>query len=163
VSAETTGAEVRLRPVREADIEVFYRQQLEPEAVAMALFPSRDREAFFHHWKARTLVRPDANPMTIEYEDAVAGNIGSWAEDDQVFVGYWIGSAYWGRGVATAALHTFLTEHESRRPVYAHVVSGNVGSIRVLEKCGFEVVERANEFDRSFGIDVEVLLMVYGR
>lgn len=124
----------------------------------MALFPSRDLDAFLAHWQ-RTLARPDARPMTITYGDAVAGNIGSWEADEHVLVGYWIGSAYWGKGIATAALQTFITEHERRRPLHAHVAATNVGSIRVLEKCSFEVVDRTTEFNPSFGVDVEELLM----
>ena len=151
---------IGLRPVRETDLEIFYDHQREPEAVAMALFPSRDRDAFFRHW-ASSLARPDAMALTITDGDAVAGNVVSWVSDDRVLVGYWIGSAYWGRGVATAALGTFLAEHERRRPLHAHVAVSNAGSIRVLEKCGFVPVERTAELDESLGIEVEELLMVY--
>jgi len=51
-------------------------------------------------------------------------------------VGYWIGREHWGRGVATAALAAFVAE-VTERPLFAHVVNSNAGSIRVLEKCGF--------------------------
>ena len=43
------------------------------------------------------------------------------------------------RGVATAALSAFLTIVEER-PLFAHVAEHNVGSIRVLEMCGFALV-----------------------
>jgi RimJ/RimL family protein N-acetyltransferase len=43
------------------------------------------------------------------------------------------------------------------------VATSNVGSIRVLEKCGFEPVERTTELDESLGIEVEELLMIYTR
>ena len=160
----SAGAEtVSLRPVRDADLAVFYEQQREPEGVAMALFPARERDAFLHHWRTVTLARPDARAMTITCGDAVAGNIGSWEQDGGVFLGYWLGSAYWGRGIATAALRAYLVEHEPRRPIHAHVVATNLGSIRVLEKCGFELVERTTEFDERFGIEVEELVMARAR
>jgi RimJ/RimL family protein N-acetyltransferase len=152
---------VDLRPVRDADLEIFYEQQNEPEGAAMAMFPSRDRDVFFRHWQTKTLVNPEGRARTITYGGEVAGNIVSWADEDGVLVGYWLGKAYWGRGIASAALDAFLTGHEERRPVRAHVVSTNLGSIRVLEKCGFEVVERTTEFDERFGVDVEELLMAY--
>ena len=38
--------------------------------------------------------------------------------------------------IATKALAEFL-KHVMQRPLYAHVVKHNIGSIRVLEKCGF--------------------------
>jgi RimJ/RimL family protein N-acetyltransferase len=157
---DESGA-VGLRPVREADLEVFYIQQREPEAVSMAAFPARDRAAFFTHWQTRVLTNPDGQAMTITYEDSVAGNVVSWATDDRVLIGYWLGSDYWGKGIATAALRMFLAGHERRRPLHAQVVSTNAGSIRVLEKCGFEPVERSTEFDETSGRDVEELLMVY--
>ena len=42
---------------------------------------------------------------------------------------------WWGRGVATRAL-ALLVDEVSVRP-HAYVAAHNVGSIRVLEKCGF--------------------------
>lgn len=39
-----------LRDVFESDLPFFYEQQLDPEATAMADFPSRDRESFMAHW-----------------------------------------------------------------------------------------------------------------
>jgi RimJ/RimL family protein N-acetyltransferase len=157
--AETVG----LRPVRDSDLEIFYQQQREPEGVAMALFPTRERDAFLHHWRTVTLARPDARAMTVTCGDAVAGNIGSWEQDGRVLVGYWLGSAYWGRGIATAALRSYLDEHEPRRPINAQVVATNLGSIRVLEKCGFELVGRETEYSEAFGVDVEELLMTRAR
>lgn len=127
----------------------------------MAMFPTREREAFFRHWRTSTLVRPDANPRTIVVDGAVAGNIGSWESDEGVFLGYWLGRDFWGRGAATAALQLFLAEHEPRRPIHAHVVATNVGSIRVLEKCGFELAGSTTELDPSFCVEVEELLMTY--
>jgi len=154
--ADTVG----LRPVSEEDLEIFYGHQREPQAVSMALFASRDRDAFYRHW-ANTLDRSDGTALTITDGDSVAGNIGSWVSEDRVLVGYWIGSDHWGKGVATAALRRFLAEHEPRRPLHARVATSNVGSIRVLEKCGFEPVERTTELNESLGIEVEELLMVY--
>ena len=74
---------------------------------------------------------------TIEVEGRVAGNIVSWEHDGERDVGYWIGREHWGKGVATAALTAFLVELDTR-PLHAHVAAHNIGSIRVLEKCGFE-------------------------
>ena len=56
-------------------------------------------------------------------------------------VGYWIGKEHWGQGVATRALAAFL-QFVTERPLRAHVAAHNVGSIRVLEKCGFSVEQK---------------------
>ena len=128
-------ADVALRPVEDDDLAVFFEHQRDPEATAMAAFPAREREAFDAHWAK---IRADATTVqrTIVADGAVAGNIGGWEQDGQHLLGYWIGGQYWGRGIATAALAQFVNEL-SIRPLYAHVVAHNVGSIRVLEKNGF--------------------------
>jgi RimJ/RimL family protein N-acetyltransferase len=128
-----------LREVVEADLPVFYEHQLDPGASAMAAFPSRDRDAFMAHW-ARTLANDSALTWTIVCDGEVAGNIGCWQADGRMLVGYWIGREFWGRGLATEALAE-LGDIVDARPLQAEVVSSNVASIRVLEKCGFTRVE----------------------
>ena len=126
---------VRLRSVEDRDLDVFFEHQADPQAVEMAAFPARDKEQFEAHWAK---VRADDTLVlrTIVADGMVAGNIGSWPADGQQLLGYWVGREYWGRGVATQAL-ALLVDEVSIRPLYAHVVVHNVGSIRVLEKCGF--------------------------
>jgi RimJ/RimL family protein N-acetyltransferase len=127
---------VRLRNVEPGDLPIFYEQQLDADAARMAAFPARDRAAFDAHWEKNILGNPDAIAQTILFDGEVAGNIGSWSQEGMRLVGYWIGKEYWGNGVATQALFAFL-HLVTDRPLHAHVVNHNVGSIRVLEKCGF--------------------------
>ena len=127
-----------LREVLEADLPVFYEYECDPKASAMAVFPSREREAFMAHW-ARTLADDSALTWTIVCDGVVAGNIGCWEADGRRLVGYWIGRAFWGRGLATEALAE-LMDIVDARPLYAEVVNTNAASIRVLEKCGFTQV-----------------------
>lgn len=88
--------DVRLRDVEDADVEVFYEQQLDGEAAAMAAFPSRAWEAHSAHWAK---IRNDETcfTRTIVADGEVVGNIGSWVQDGQREVGYWVGKPYWGR------------------------------------------------------------------
>jgi RimJ/RimL family protein N-acetyltransferase len=137
--------EVRLRNIELNDLSIFYEHQLDADATRMAAFPSRDRAAFDAHWATNILGNPATVTQTILVDGQVAGNIGSWPQDGVRLVGYWIGKEHWGKGVATRALAAFL-RHVTERPLYAHVVRHNIGSIRVLEKCGFshereEIVE----------------------
>jgi RimJ/RimL family protein N-acetyltransferase len=127
--------EVFLRRVEERDLDVLFDYETDREAAEMAAFPSRDRDRFAAHWAK---VRADeANVVrSIMVEDVVAGYIGSWPQDGQQMLGYWIGRPWWGRGVATRALSLLLDEVPAR-PLHAHVAVHNAGSIRVLEKCGF--------------------------
>jgi RimJ/RimL family protein N-acetyltransferase len=133
---------VRLRNVEPGDLPIFYEQQLDPDATRMAAFPARDRASFDAHWETNILGNPDAIAQTILVDGEVAGNIGSWPQEGVRLVGYWIGKEYWGKGVATRALFAFLHQ-VTDRPLHAHVVKHNVGSIRVLEKCGFSLEQRA--------------------
>jgi len=142
-----------LRDVVESDLDAFYEHQREPEANEMAIFPARDRETFDAHWR-RTLANDSLIKKTIVHEGAVAGNVVSWEQDGKRLVGYWIGSEFWGKGVATQALGEFVAEVE-QRPLNAWVATSNVGSIRVLEKCGFVQVG-------SRTTDVEELLFELG-
>ncbi|MCA1834309.1 MAG: GNAT family N-acetyltransferase [Actinomycetota bacterium] len=126
---------VQLREVTVPDLGTLYEQQAETEANDMAAFPARDEDAFAAHW--RTIMADPANILrTIIVGDEIAGNIVSWDNEGKREVGYWIGKAYWGRGIATAALAQILDTVKTR-PLYAHVANHNAGSIRVLEKCGF--------------------------
>jgi RimJ/RimL family protein N-acetyltransferase len=128
-------SEVRLRDVREEDLPIFFEHQKDPEANRMASFDARDEASFMAHWAK--ILRDGNVVRTIEVEGRVVGNIGSWEHDGERDVGYWIGREDWGKGVATAALSAFLGELNTR-PLHAHVATHNIGSIRVLEKCGFQ-------------------------
>ena len=127
---------ISLREVTEADVEVFYGYQRDPVAVAMAAVPAREKEAHRQHW-AKIQADETSINKTILFGDEVAGSIGSWVQDDKRLIGYWIGREHWGKGVATSALGMFV-DLLGERPLFAHVAKHNLGSIRVLEKCGFE-------------------------
>lgn len=132
--AELTG-DVRLRNVAPGDLLIFFEQQCDPLAIRMAAFAARNREAFMAHW-TNLLADPTVPARTILLDGEVAGNIVSWEREGERLVGYWVGRRYWGKGVATRALHAFL-EVVQVRPLHSRVAKTNVGSIRVLEKCGF--------------------------
>jgi RimJ/RimL family protein N-acetyltransferase len=147
-----------LRDVVEADLPIFFEHQRDPEATRMAAFPPREREAFMSHWR-RILANADLVVRTVLFEGHVAGNIGCFEQDGKHLVGYWIGKEFWGKGLATSALAELVTE-VTRRPLHAYVATTNVGSIRVLEKCGFTFVSRETEFDEALGEEIEEALYV---
>jgi RimJ/RimL family protein N-acetyltransferase len=128
---------VLIRDVHPSDLPIFFEQQLDPVAVRMAAFFSRDREAFDAHW-AKILANPECRIQTIEHDGEVAGNIGSWESEGHRYVGYWLGQPFWGKGIATKALMQFLKKE--MRPLLARVAKTNIASRRVLEKCGFKLI-----------------------
>jgi RimJ/RimL family protein N-acetyltransferase len=127
--------EVRLRPVEDPDLGVFFEHQADPEANEMAAFPARGKEQFAAHW-ARVRANGTAVLRTIVADGRVAGYITSWEQEGQRLIAYWVGREHWGRGVTTQALAQF-TRQVTARPLHAQVAAHNAGSIRVLEKCGF--------------------------
>jgi RimJ/RimL family protein N-acetyltransferase len=138
-------AEVALRETVEADLGTLFEFQADPVASAMAAFPSRNLPAFLDR-QARIDADPSAITRTIVADAGVVGSIGSWDAEGERDVGFWIGREHWGNGYATAALRAFL-DVDLHRPLHAHVVDHNVGSRRVLEKCGFVLDHPAHEGD----------------
>ena len=132
-----------LRNVTDEDLPIFFEHQRDPEALRMAAFSSRERDAFLTHWRTNVL-RPENVARSIVVGGLVAGYISSWEQDGKRLVAYWIGREHWGRGLATRALSEFLVL-EPIRPLHAFVAVQNVGSIRVLEKCGFRTVAQENQ------------------
>lgn len=131
-----TDGRVVLREVVEDDLPIFFEHQRDPEAARMAAFTPRDRGAFTTHWTTKVLGDETAVARTVVLDGEVAGNVVSWMQEGRRLVGYCIGREHWGKGVATRGLAAFL-EAVPTRPLYAHVATSNVASIRVLEKCGF--------------------------
>lgn len=147
-----------LRDVTPEDLPVLFEQQLDPEANRMAAFPARDREAFMAHW-AKILGDATLTAKAIWSDGRLAGNIGAFQQSGQMMVGYWLGREYWGQGIATRALKAFL-EQVTARPLFAHVAKHNVGSIRVLEKCGFTLYREQRDSVRGEEVDELVLVLV---
>src|SRR5262249_9618145 len=110
---------------------------------------------FLTHWRTNVL-RPEHVTRTIVADGTVVGYVSSWEQDGQRLVAYWIGREHWGKGIATEALSKFL-EVEPIRPLHALVAVHNVGSIRVLEKCGFRTVAQEHPQPPDGGV-AEVLL-----
>ena len=126
---------VKLRNVSENDLKTLFEHQRQPEANEMAAFPAREREDFMAHW-AKILADETVDAKAVLFDKRVAGNIVRFEQSGKSQVGYWIGQEYWGKGIATSALSQFVDLVEER-PLYAFVAEHNLGSIRVLEKCGF--------------------------
>jgi len=135
VTAPAGEPDVTLRDVDDADLDVLFEHQRDPESIAMAAVPARDRAAFLAHW-AKARGDETVTAKTIVVGGEVAGHVVSWTNGERREVGYWLGREFWGRGIATRALRGFLAS-EPVRPLHAHVARHNASSLRVLEKCGF--------------------------
>jgi RimJ/RimL family protein N-acetyltransferase len=149
-----------LREVVDDDLAIFFEQQEDPEANYMAAFTAKnpaDREAFTAHWN-RILADATVIIKTIVFDRQVVGYVLSYEESGQPEVSYWLGKDYWGKGLATRALSDFLAHGNQTRPIYARVAKDNLGSRRVLEKCGVTIIGEAKGFANARGVEVEELI-----
>jgi len=152
--------DVILRETRASDFPVLFEQQSDPEARTMAAFTEErppDRETFIARQLAN-ISNPSNIMRTILVDGQVAGDVFSYLDDGHREVGYWLGKAFWGRGVATRALEQFLAV-VTTRPLYARAAKDNPGSLRVLEKCGFTLVGSDWAYANARGMEIEEALL----
>lgn len=107
-------------------------------------FPHPYTAAHGRTFLARVLAARPVTTWAIEVEGEAAGGIGLDLRHDvervSAEIGYWLGEAYWGRGIATAALRAVTAEAFETFPllrIFALPFADNVASIRVLEKAGY--------------------------
>ncbi|MEU6521358.1 GNAT family N-acetyltransferase [Streptomyces sp. NPDC046924] len=154
------STDISLRPVHPSDLPVFFRHMSDPESNRMAAFTAEDptdRAHFDAHWK-RILASPDVVTRTVLADGDVVGHAAVYGEPGEREVTYFIDRYYWGRGIATAALRGLLAE-VSERPLFARAAADNTGSVRVLEKCGFEVVGEDRGFANARGAEIDELVL----
>jgi RimJ/RimL family protein N-acetyltransferase len=153
--------ELFLRNVVNDDLPIFFEHQLDPEANHMAAFTAKDptnQEAFMAHW--HSILAEETNIVqTILCNGQVAGSVSSYLDEGKPEVTYWLGKEYWGQGIATWALREFLANHNPTRPIYARVAKDNLGSRRVLEKCGFQIIGESKGFANARGQEIEEFLL----
>ena len=151
---------VLLRGVAAADFDLLFEYGRDPEAVRVAAFTSKDpsdRAAFDAHW-GRLLADASVRARAVVADGRVVGNVVSFVHSGKREVAFWIGREHWGRGFASAALAAFLRE-EAHRPLLAHVAKDNLGSRRVLEKCGFRPIGEGRWFANARGAEIDELLL----
>ena len=103
--------------------------------------------------------------LCIEVAGEAAGSISLLFKQDvsrrSAEIGYWLGQAHWGHGVATAAvqaLSKYGFAHYDLARLYAVVFSHNVASGRVLEKAGFTLEARLRQAVTKDGQTMDALL-----
>jgi RimJ/RimL family protein N-acetyltransferase len=110
---------------------------------------------------ARIMANPDNRLLVITLDDRPVGTIGSWVSDGATEVTYWIARAHWGQGIATRALGLLL-EQIPVRPIRARAASDNLGSLRVLQKVGFQAVGTDVGFAPARGAEIEETILQLG-
>ena len=129
----------------------------------MAAFTSAnpgDRAAFDAHW-TKIMSNPDIPIRTITVDGLVVGSVLSYVMFEERQVAFSIGKENWGMGYATQGLKLFLNEI-SAPPFFARAAKDNLGSIRVLEKNGFEHVGEEMFFADARGEEIAEIVMKLG-
>lgn len=152
--------QITLREVLDEDLATFFDHHQDPKANDMAVFTSPDPNdgmLFQRHW-GRILSDPAIIAKTIVADGQVVGNIMAFEMDGRPEISYWIGQEFWGQGITTVALSQLLALH-NRRPLYARAAKDNIGSLRVLQKCGFVIIGEDKGFSNARKMEVEEFVL----
>lgn len=170
-SAELRAGRCLLRPWRDADIP-----QVPPLADTRDIswntsfrFPNPyDEEAARRmvEW-SRDGAGVNAWQFALVVGGELAGGIGAIRNNDvethTATVGYWLGTRFWGRGLATeavAGLVRYMREETDVEQLTATCFGWNPASRRVLEKCGFALEGVRRAVVRKWGRTTD--LWIYG-
>jgi RimJ/RimL family protein N-acetyltransferase len=137
-----------LRTFTEDDAPLLYELNLDPEVIRYTLDPMNDLE------HAKKVLVEVILPQYVLY------NHGRWAvhlkegmqfigwcglkyvsERQEIDLGYRFGQKFWGKGYATESAYACLQygfDKLNMRRIVGRALVENVGSIRVLEKCGMQ-------------------------
>lgn len=131
-------SEIKLRKTTEEDLHILFHFQLDAEARFMAAFTPKQSLSLEAYLAKHGPFLNDAtiNNQTILLDGKIVGSIAKFELNGNAEITYWIDKTYWGRGVASRALQQFL-QLEKMRPIYGAAAADNIGSRKVLEKCGF--------------------------
>lgn len=139
IKENSNAQSVTLRELVESDLPILFKHQDDKGAEEMVGLPSRSRVDFFDHWH-KVMANETIILSTILFEDQIAGYLCSFIKEaNEREVGYQLGREFWGRGIATQALQLFLPLIPWR-PLYGVTPTHNIGSQKVLTRCGFVLV-----------------------
>lgn len=159
----TPNLQIQFRPTELPDLEVFFHFQLDSKANYLAAFTAKDptnKPAYLEKY-AKHLADPSINMLTILVNNTIVGSIAKFVLEGDAEITYWIDRDYWGKGIATAAL-LYLLSIETTRPIFGRVAFDNIGSRRVLEKCGFNMIGTDKGFANARQAEIEELIFKLG-
>jgi [ribosomal protein S5]-alanine N-acetyltransferase len=152
---------VTLKVTEPADLEQLFLFQLDPEACYLAAFMAKDhadKEAYIAK-HTPFLSDPTKTTRTILVNGVIAGSVSKFVMQGDAEITYWMDKQYWGQGIATRALTEFL-KIETTRPIYARVAFDNIGSQKVLEKCGFVKIGTDRGFANARQAEIEEYIFI---
>lgn len=170
------GKRVTLRPLMTKDKESLIANINDPDIYKFTLtipypYKNSDAEWWINHTQER-IKKGKAYELGIELKKTgqIIGGMGLCnieLKHDSAEVGYWLGKKYWRQGITTEALELlmdFAFNELKLHRLYANTLTDNIGSQRVLEKCGFtkegrrkEAIKKDGEYhdDFIFGLVID--------
>ncbi|HJL15767.1 MAG TPA: GNAT family N-acetyltransferase [Sandaracinaceae bacterium LLY-WYZ-13_1] len=140
-------SEAVLRPWRDDDLTSLVKHANDRRVARTVrdLFPHPYTRDDGERWLGHATQAGRANNLAIEVDGAAIGGIGMLPGEDvhriRAEIGYWLGHAFWGRGIMTEAVRAFSEHLLGERGflrLEAPVFEINPASARVLEKAGYE-------------------------
>lgn len=153
-----------LTEILEHDQEAYVRHMLcktISDNTSTIPFPYSNSDAKW--WVERKVEETKHNnrPVTFAIRDQVDRLVGTVGfdgmfvgKDFKAELGYWLAEEYWGKGLMSSAVQSACIigfEDLGLVKISAHVFSTNIGSRRVLEKCGFEEEGYLKKHERKDG------------
>ncbi|MDR2735583.1 MAG: GNAT family N-acetyltransferase [Puniceicoccales bacterium] len=154
------SGDIRLRALSHNDIDDITTYFSDRETVFLLTYTpypyTRDMAVFWINHIDNRMVCGESFYWAIDLANVFIGTIGLtlFKDHDKAEIHYWIGKPYWGNGYCTSAvllvidycfkvmkLHRLDVNHMTR----------NVGSRRVIEKCGFIFEGEAVDYVKRFG------------
>ena len=142
---ELSSARLRLLPLAVDDAELLAPIYADPEVTEYFENRFTEIEGVRHAVKQRLArdVPPGMGTWLIQLDDTIVGHAHLWTARNPagiVEIGWTIGKAHWGKGIATEAAQA-VVEHGFRRlglpAIVAVVHRDNAASLRVARKLGF--------------------------
>lgn len=158
-----------LRPWRHSDLDSLIRHADDTRVARTVrdLFPSPYTREDGQRWLEHATGAGRASSLAIEVDGVAVGGIGMIPGEDvhriRAEIGYWLGHAYWGRGIMTEtvrAVSEHLFEERGFLRLEAPVFETNPASARVLEKAGYTLESRQPRAAIKLGRVIDVLLYV---
>ncbi|HZS09528.1 MAG TPA: GNAT family protein [Blastocatellia bacterium] len=161
-----------IRPWRSGDEEALIRHA-DNRNISRNLrdaFPSPYTFADACWWVEHASASLADTAFAIELDGEAVGGIGLLLKDDiyrrSAEIGYWLSEQFWGRGIVTEAVRA-VTEYAFSNfdlcRIYAGVFETNPGSMRVLEKAGYQFEARLKKAITKDGQTLDEMIYVIVR
>lgn len=141
-----------LRPWRADDLLDLVRHANDPRVAGNMTdsFPHPYTEASGRAFLERAMAAQPPRILAITVDDLPIGSIGVYPQEDifrrNAEFGYWLAPNYWGQGLMSQAVPAMVQYVFANFPaidrLFARPFGSNIGSQRVLEKCGFTLEAR---------------------